>query len=154
MGYTTDDPDAERALRSPTARTVLDAVQKRPGASLTQLRRSTGLGWGTLYHHLARLQRAGLVTLEKHGRLRRAFLRGGGEVEVAPVGGHHGRTRRRVAATIARGPTTVEALVRETGLSRRVVYHHAKRLIDAGLVERARDRSLQALPGLARLLEE
>lgn len=151
MGYTTDDDS--RALRSATARRILDAVDRRPGSTLSELRRATGLGWGTIYHHLARLQRAGLVTLEKQGRLRRAFPRGKGEV---PPHHHHGRTRRRVAAAIlASGPVTVEDLVAATGLSRRVVYHHAKRLIEAGLVERSRlDRTLRPLPGLERLLEE
>ena len=151
MGYTTDSD--ERALRSATARRILEAVERRPGATLSDLRRATGLGWGTIYHHLARLQRAGHVTLEKRGRLRRAFPKGKDHV---PPRDHHGRTRRRVAAAIVElGPVGVDALVKATGLSRRVVYHHAKRLIEAGLVERSRlDRTLRALPDLARLLEE
>lgn len=153
MGYTTSDPDDARTLRSAAARRILEAVDRRPGSGLSELRRATGLGWGTIYHHLARLQRAGLVTVEKRGRLRCAFPKG---TDQAPPRDHHGRTRRRVAAVIQeRGPVTVDEVVRVTGLSRRVVYHHAKRLIESGLAERSRaDRTLRPLPGLAALLED
>ncbi len=46
---------------------VLQAVERWPGLGFRQLVRRTGFGHGTVHHHLAALNRRGLVWTQRHG---------------------------------------------------------------------------------------
>lgn len=143
---------ASRADR--TRERILAAIRADPGLTLTELRRATRAGWGTLYHHVPGMERDGLVRVQKHRKFRVVFLSTGSHVPGER--GLPGRTRRKVAMAVAQlGAATATGLEEATGLTRRVVYHHLKALRDAGWVERTRDeRSFTATPKLRALLDK
>lgn len=60
-------------LDNPTRRRVMAAVETHPGMNLQELRSATGAAWGTLVHHLRRLERAGLASSVRAGHSRRVF---------------------------------------------------------------------------------
>src|SRR5437867_1047427 len=66
----------ERALESPVRKQLYARICASPGQTLMELRRAMGMGWGNLYHHVRRLQAAGLVELAVAGRNCLVFPRG------------------------------------------------------------------------------
>lgn len=65
--------DRARLLAIESAGSVLEAVRASPGASKTALAAQLAIARPTLTHHLARLEAAGLVRLDRAGRLVRVF---------------------------------------------------------------------------------
>ena len=140
---------------------ILDHVRRRPGISVTALRRATSLGWGSLYHHLRRLLLADLVRVAAAGGARLVF-----PAEAVPDA--RGCALRRALAcpatlavldAVAAGAgRDVEAVRAATGMKARVVHYHLKRLVQVGAVEsasRTRYRQLRPTPAavtLARVL--
>lgn len=59
---------AAPALKSPSARRVLDAIQGRPGISGSEVAEATGLSPSSVSEHVARLSAAGLVAGNRTGR--------------------------------------------------------------------------------------
>lgn len=143
------------AAEHPIAR-VLAQVLSHPGITLTDLRESAGLGWGTLYHYLRKMEAAGSVRVEKRGHYRCIFPVGEQfPVSEAPARAWS-RSKFNLCATLLRiGPATVPALVTETGMSRRMVYHHLQALRKAGFVERGEGRhTFAATDKLQHFLQE
>ena len=72
-----DDVDAVlRALADPTRRAVVERLAKSP-AVVTELAAPFDMALPSLMQHLRILENAGLVTSEKHGRVRTVSLRPG-----------------------------------------------------------------------------
>lgn len=65
--------DGERLLENPVRARVNETVGLDPGLSLQDVRDRAGIAWGTTVHHLARLERHGLVVSVRHGNHRRYF---------------------------------------------------------------------------------
>lgn len=59
---------AAPALRSPSARRLLDSVCREPGMAPSLLAHRLGLNRATVHHHLRRLEEAGLVSTRPSGR--------------------------------------------------------------------------------------
>ena len=73
-----DELDAVlRALADPTRRAVVERVVKSP-AVVTEIAAPFAMALPSLMQHLRVLEDAGLVTSEKHGRVRTVSLRPGG----------------------------------------------------------------------------
>ena len=72
-----DDVDAVlRALADPTRRAVVERLAKSP-AVVSELAAPFEMALPSLMQHLSVLENAGLVTSEKHGRVRTVSLRPG-----------------------------------------------------------------------------
>lgn len=149
--------DEPRPLQSPLRLQVYHLVLKHPGIAVRELARRAGMTLGGLTHHLQILAAADLVDTRRAGR-RRLVYPHPAPLDESPDDRAllQEETSRRLALTIVEHPhLTVAALVQHTGLSQRVVYYHAKRLLDAGLVSRGSPidpRGLVATPKLYVML--
>lgn len=85
----------ERLLENPVRARVHAAIAQDPGLSLQGVRERAGVAWGTTVHHLARLERHGLVVSVRHGNHRRFF----------PVNTQASRHRREL--TVLSHPTAL-----------------------------------------------
>lgn len=150
---------AQRLLDSPARQRILSYVHAHPGEPVGGLLARLDMGWGTLHHHLRRLEEAGLLHTRVAGRRRLAYPGPAGE-HAHPL--EKGRailagplTRRVAEAILARPGVGIEELLEALGESPRAVYYHVKRLVDAGLVQRdprLRCAFLTPTPLLAELL--
>src|SRR5438067_13789875 len=63
-------PDTgSHVLAHPLRRAILDVVKaSRVGMTMGELRQVVRLGWGNAYHHLHKLERAGLIRMQRIGR--------------------------------------------------------------------------------------
>lgn len=122
---------------SPVRQEMLRLLDETGGLPLAQLKERVGLGWGSFYHHLEKLQRAGHLEVAENGRRRVVYPVGlGDERHSRACSALQGATARRIAAAIASRPgCSVRDVLEEVGESPRVVYYHLKRLMEAGLVE-------------------
>ena len=122
-----------RLLDAPVRRQILDLVARQPGLPVGELQALLGVGWGTLHHHLRKLEDADLIHTSLVGRRRLVHL--GRDDPHAGLAILRGRTARRIAETIASHPAiSITDVARLTGGSPRAVYYHVKRLVEAGLV--------------------
>lgn len=157
----TRQPDSgEHVLGHPTRRAMYEDILARPGVTLGDLRKRVHLGWGNAYHHLRKLERAGLVRSERLGR----------RLVVSPSGREYDR-QRAVAVAYLKGAaafaicldimehagTSVVAIAERQRLSVRSVYYHVERLAQLGLVasrSSTRQFALHPEPLLLNVLSE
>lgn len=137
---------------------MLEIIEANPGIPLAALRAQLELGWGTTYHHLAKLERAGLVRALGVGR-RRVVVSSSCDISDAEMrarGLLHGPTARRVAELVAGRPRTrILDISAALGESDRVIYYHVGQLLKAGLLtsgSQTRHFDLRPTPLLERLL--
>lgn len=113
---------------------ILAALHSNPGIHAGRLARLVGLSWNGTAYHLRKLRAARRVATLRVSNRRLYFL---------PEDDVHARAASVLTSAAAR--TIAQAICREpgrdargfataTGLSRRVVYHHAKRMRDISLV--------------------
>lgn len=147
-------------LGSRVARRILDAVRRRPGATLRDVASDLDVSWGTVSYHGRRLERDGFLRSSTEGR-RRVFHPGDAAEDAALAACHamlQGQTMRRVAAAIQVDPGLDEAeLARRLALPARALAYHVERLLGAGLVTSSaptRREGLAPTPLLDLLLGE
>jgi DNA-binding transcriptional ArsR family regulator len=145
--------DLPPPLRSPLRLQIYQIVVKHPGLTLRDLARRCGMTLGALHHHVTILENARFIDAVRAGR-RRLVYPHPAPVEESP----EDRvllledTSRRVAMAVAENPhVSVAALIGLTGLSQRVVYYHAKRLLEGGLLSRGSFRDPRGLVATAKL---
>lgn len=154
-----DPRTPEAALRSEVRRRILDVLQEEGSMPVSRLRQRVGLGWGSLYHQLRRMEEAGLVRMIRAGQRQIVVGMRAGEAENLAVARAHiqGDTARRIAELIASGSGLDTARIAEQlKISPRTVRYHIQRLTSAGLVtaaSRTRHAFLRATPLLAAALE-
>ncbi len=149
-----------RVLESALRRQIVDIIRQEPGIAIGGLLEKLPVGWGTVYHHLSKLERGGIVRCVTSGRRRLLYLVEQGAAGQDPhqrslLGGH---TARTIATIVAEGQgMSIEAIVERSHETPRVVYYHLKRLIEAGLIQSesaTRYRGLVASDRLRELLAE
>ena len=120
----------------PTRLAVYRIICAEPGISLRRLARRLEVRVGTITHHVAVLEREGLVETHVAGRRRMVYPRGAPVMEdPAARALLEEETSRRIAlAIVAHRKIGVMELMEEAQCSQRVAYYHVKRLIEAGLV--------------------
>lgn len=125
----------EASLDSPLRERLLKLIQESPGIPMGELMARAGLGWGTLYHHLNKLVRAGHVRTSTSGRRRLIYPVAPGVVqeEIVKTGLLRGRTALAIARLVeARPGMSILDITNALDESPRAVYYHVKRLMDAG----------------------
>lgn len=155
LGRTAIGLDRRTVLASPTRRLIYDLIEATPGIPVCTLMDRVELGWGTLYHHLHKMERAGLIHTAVSGRRRLVFP---GPVPSEPYVSSdafalvRGRTARRVAEALVASPgASVSKIAERAGESPRATYYHLKRFLDAGLAtssSKTRHTGLAATPPL------
>lgn len=152
-----DPIQSDGVLSSEARRRVYDLVLAEPGISVSELARRADMYWTSAALHAAALERAGLVQSVLVGRRRSIFPVENRSALGTPAAALLSEPAcRRVAEGIVRYPDLrVWELCDILQMSERAVYHHVKRLVNAGLVSSTRPgmyRGLRALPALERLL--
>jgi DNA-binding MarR family transcriptional regulator len=116
---------------------LLRLIREHPGIHPRLLCRASGLGWGTVNHHLGMLERMGLVRI-RPGRPSRVFA---AEVPAAHERGLvrlHDATDLRILALLRHQPgADVPSLGRGLQVARRTLERHLAGLVQAGLVSRS-----------------
>jgi len=115
---------------------ILEALRQRPGMNKAQLRRFVGLAWTTVSYHLLRMQRQGVVDLDRRATVTLCW----------PVGIPtrfrpwlellHDPEACRVLDVLATRRHSLAQLAKATGLSAATVDRRLKRLIQAGVVRK------------------
>ena len=133
---------------------------RRAGAKLyfADLARAADIPRNTAVYHLRRLEKEGLVSSVRQGRVRLYFAPGALErrENADALAALRHPTTRAIAAHIGSAPGLDQrALCEKTGLTPSLAHWHANRLEDAGVVQRQREgRHVRYYPGPAmRLLD-
>ena len=107
-----------------------------------------GVGWGTIVHHLDKLEKGRLVTARRVNN-QKCFFEDGGKVsrqDMAVAGAVRGDSASLITAYVTAHPmTSQKAMAAEIGISPALVSFHVKRLVDAGVLEKARSGKATAL---------
>jgi DNA-binding transcriptional ArsR family regulator len=146
--------DREAARAALRAR-ILAAIERAPGASPTRIVEDLGIGWSTLYHHVKALEAQGVVRSASAGR--HTFLYPAGMASDPRLSVQRsvlfGGRARLVGEEAARAPGhDVSSLAAALDISPRVVYHHVRRLVEAGLLRSSMARRYRDLAATEHLL--
>lgn len=137
---------------------LLMQVREEPGLTKTELCKRVGLAWGTVYYHVNRLQKAGIVNVIEDGSSTRVFDACIPSEDMRLIGS----LRREYSKNIVRflsqnGGIQMCDLVKDLGVSRKIVRRHLSALSESGALQRgegSRPRywaTLKALRLLKRL---
>jgi DNA-binding MarR family transcriptional regulator len=128
-------------LQHPLRDEIFNLIQAHPGIHASQIARETGAGWGTVTHHLDKLQKATLVTTRSVNNQKCYFEQGGkvSRSEMTIAGALKGDTASNIAAFVTAHPmTSQKQLAESTGLSAALVSFHVKKLANLGVLEKVR----------------
>jgi DNA-binding transcriptional ArsR family regulator len=131
----------ERLLDHTGRERLVLAVREHPGAAVTDLAVLAGIPRNTAVYHLRRLEREGLVSSSKNGRMRLYFAPGAEQRSHAPALAvlRHPTTQQVATAVGATPGIDQRALCERLGLAPSLAHWHATRLVSAGVVTRERD---------------
>ena len=116
--------------RHPSRALLVDIVRRRPGVSLADAQRESGLANGPFEHHLDKLRRSGRVLVVEQGRGR--FLR---LPESAPLDPSLDTSAAVAGLVRARGKVKAAEVARALGLSRQALHYHVRKLAGQGLLD-------------------
>ncbi len=123
-------------------RAIYEKISEDPGINLRNLADELDLAWGTLLHHLRKLEDNHLVTSERFGKYRRFFLNGStySEDEQARLAALATPSTARVAEYILDNPGANQSEIGDAiGVTASTVLFHVRRLKDVDLVEEERE---------------
>ncbi len=126
------------ASTAPTTRQViLAAIQSNEGLTKTQLAKTLDLGWGTICHHLVKLEKARAVRAFHHGRNTHLFptTRSRKDMEAVVVQ-RHPAVQRILGLLRERTELTMPTIMEKASLSRYVANASLAEMEEIGLVVR------------------
>lgn len=137
---------SQEMLQLENRRRVYDFIKANPGVHMRALKRDLGMGMGNLSHHLQLLEETGLVASQRRGRGLKAYF----SWDVTP--------QDRVPLALLRNPMNrailehlqqyrevdLEGTKRILGVSKSTAWAHLQRLVEAGLVAKARAATSEA----------
>lgn len=123
----------------PTRNLILNLLSERAGATITDLCRAVGAGWGTVQHHLYLLRRAGLVKSVMQGRTHVFF---GENATLTTLQQQavllRGRVRELVTIVLRQPGIGQLELTQRISMSRKVLRAYVELLTTHGLLEERR----------------
>lgn len=134
--------EPSKLLDDDNRRRIYESIREEPGINLRGLADNLDLAWGTLLHHLHKLEKAHMVVSRRYGKYRRYFVNGSTFTrdEQARLAALSTPSTARVAEYILENPGTTQAEVGEgIGVTPSTVLWHARRLTDVGLIEARRE---------------
>ena len=138
--HITDDEILDDANRAGIYR----LIQTEPGISTKDIAERLDLAWGTVTHHLGKLEKRRFVVSKKYGKYRRYFANGQGGTEqkdaVAVL--RLDRTGDIAALIRAQPGLTQKAVSHALGVSSSTILWHVKRLEGAHLITKVREGKL------------
>lgn len=126
----------DQVLDHPVRRRIYELLQVEPGLTTQEIRRVLEAGWGSTVHHLAVMERAGVLSALQWGPNRDWYVTGRmGEAERLSHSAMRRPKLRRVYEEVLRRPGQHQSeLARTLGLHHATVVFHLRRLERAGLV--------------------
>lgn len=151
--HITDD----EILDDPNRAGIYRLIQAEPGISTKDVADRLDLAWGTVTHHLGKLEKRRFVVSKKYGKYRRYFANGaGGTDQKDAVAVLRLDRTGDVAALIQQNPgVTQKAVSNMLGVSSSTILWHVKRLEEVRLVRKVREGKMvryypgEGLPGVA-----
>ncbi|MEA3137214.1 MAG: hypothetical protein QOC71_1495 [Thermoplasmata archaeon] len=133
-----DDSDL---LEHPLRSQIFQVIQTNPGIHASGLARQVGAGWGTITHHLEKLEKGHLVAIRKVNN-QKCFFENGGKVsrqDMAVIGAVKGDTAGDIASFVTSHPMTSQKQMAESlDLSPALVSFHVKKLVNLGVLDKVR----------------
>lgn len=134
--------ETSELLEDETRQAIYETVKAEPGINLRALADELDLAWGTLLHHLHKLEKAHMVVTKRYGKYRRCFLNGStySKDEKARLAALSTPSTARVAEYVLENPGSTQSEIGEAlGVTPSTVLWHAKRLKDVELIQTQRD---------------
>lgn len=134
--------ETNELLEDETRQAIYETVKEDPGINLRALAEELDLAWGTLLHHLHKLEKAHMIVTKRYGKYRRCFLNGStySKDEKARLAALSTPSTARVAEYVLENPGSTQSEIGEAlGVTASTVLWHAKRLKDVELIQTQRD---------------
>lgn len=131
----------DELLEHPLRTQIFQVIQSNPGIHASGLARQVGVGWGTITHHLEKLEKGHLVATRKINN-QKCFFENGGRVsrhDMAVAGAVKGDTASDISAYVLGHPMTSQKdMATSLGLSPALVSFHVKKLVNLGVLDKVR----------------
>ncbi len=128
-------------LEHPLRSQIFQVIQTNPGIHASGLAREVGAGWGTITHHLEKLERGLMVTTRKVNN-QKCFFENGGLVsrhDMQVAGAVKGDTASDIAGFVASHPmTSQKGMAESLNLSPALISFHVKKLVNLGVLDKVR----------------
>jgi predicted transcriptional regulator len=128
-------------LEHPLRAQVFQVIQNNPGIHASELARKVGVGWGTIVHHLDKLEKGRLVTTRRVQN-QKCFFEDGGKVsrqDMAIAGAMRGDSAALITAYVSAHPmTSQKQMSEELRISPALASFHVKKLTALGVLEKVR----------------
>lgn len=131
----------EEILNHPVRGQLFQVVRENPGIHASALARRMGVGWGTITHHLDKLEKAQLLATRKVNN-QKCFFENGGRVsrhDMQVASAVRGETAGEIAAYVTIHPmTSQKSMAAALGVSPALASFHVKKLVNLGVLEKMR----------------
>ncbi len=148
----------DELLEHPMRAQIFDVIKTHPGIHASQLAREMEVGWGTITHHLDKLQRGQMVTTRRVNN-QKCFFEQGGDISRADMqiaSALKGDTASSIAAFVQAQPMTSQKTMAEAlGISPALASFHVKKLVNLGVLDKIRhgkETLLTTSDGLRRVM--
>lgn len=116
---------------------LIEFIERSPGIHISELCRTADLAWGTVQHHLHRLESEGRIRLQRDGRVTRLFSGATSDRDVTLLSLLHRDISAQIVVNLARMPQAgIQDLSDALQVSRKTIRRHLATLVDAGVVDR------------------
>lgn len=124
----------------PTRWRLLATIAAKPGCTKSDLCRSTGLSWGSIYHHITQFRAEGKIRLVQTDRRVFLYLADVPVDQLSTLRLQHDALKGTLLAHVRQEPGIgINALSAAVGLSRKIVRRHLNELVSGGLLDRTPD---------------
>lgn len=131
----------DELLQHPMRQRIFQVIQENPGIHASGLARAAGSGWGTIVHHLDKLEKGGLVATRKVNN-QKCYFEMGGKVsrqDMAIASAVRQGTANHIASFVTSHPMTSQKMLAENlGISPALTSFHVKKLVHQGVLDRVR----------------
>ncbi|MEM4612113.1 MAG: winged helix-turn-helix transcriptional regulator [Candidatus Nitrosocaldus sp.] len=115
---------------------IFNAIKNMPGIRYMELKRLTGLSYGTLTYHLTRLEREGRIRIVRSARKSRYYTSDVDDSQADIIECIRSRTCKGILAMILEhGTVTLDALARTLNKAKTTIKYHIDMLKARGIIE-------------------
>lgn len=134
----------DEILDDPNRAGIYRLIQTEPGISTKDIADRLDLAWGTVTHHLGKLEKRRFVVSKKYGKYRRYFANGAGGTDQKDALAVLRLDRTGDVASLIRTQPgmTQKAVSQALGVSSSTILWHVKRLEEVNLVRKVREGKL------------
>lgn len=133
--------DDHSLLEHPIRSQLFESIQSSPGIHASQLARDAGIGWGTVTHHLQKMEKARIVAARKVNNQKCYFQNGGtvGSSDMQMASAVKNDTAGAIADYVTHNPmTSQKQMADQLGISPALASFHVKKLANLGVLEKVR----------------